>query len=105
MNALIKQEVKALRNMGYNSIFYFPTTSSSKCAQFIDCFVPGRLCVDVYSWEREVTGVGNDGRDWDIGASEARQLVIPFVQTRAGFRKAYRLARLCVQLPRKWRLY
>lgn len=104
MNASIKQEVKALRNMGYNSVFSFPTTSSSECVPFINCFVPGQLCVDVYSWEREIVGIGNDGKDWDVDEFAEKQLIIPFVQTHEGFRQAYRLARLCVQLPRIWRL-
>lgn len=104
MNALIKQEVKALRNMGYNSIFYPSVGGRTTFSPFVDCFVSGQLCVDVYSWEREVVGIGNDGKDWDVDEFAKKQLIIPFVQTRKGFRRAYSLARLCVQLPRTWRV-
>ncbi|WP_048795428.1 MULTISPECIES: hypothetical protein [Serratia] len=105
MNALIKREVKALRNLGFNSIFYSNTSGECRFSPFIDCFVSGQLNVDVYSWEREVAGVGNDGKGWDMDECDAKRLIIPFIQTREGFRQAYRLARLCVQLPRSWRLH
>lgn len=104
MNAFIKQEVKALRNLGFNSIFYSRASGECRFSPFIDCFVPGQLSVDVYSWEREVAGVGNDGKGWDVDVCDAKRLVIPFVQTHVGFQRAYRLARLCVQLPRTWRV-
>jgi hypothetical protein len=65
-------------------------------APFIHCFVPGQLFVDVYSWEREVIGIGNSGKDWDVDICYEKRIVIPFSQNRAGFRQALRLAKLCV---------
>lgn len=103
MNASIKQEVKALRSMGYNSCFHYPDDNCFTGSPFIDCYSTGHIAIDVYSWEREVMGfVINDG--WDVDACDAKRLVIPFVQTSVGFQRAYRLARLCVQLPRTWRV-
>ncbi|SMG61417.1 hypothetical protein [Cedecea sp. NFIX57] len=104
MDIAIRREITALRAIGFNSCFFVTDDSCSAGSPFIHCYVPGLLCVDVYSWGREVSGVGNDGRDWDVDEMEAAQLVMPFIQTREGFRRAYRLARLCVQLPRMWRL-
>ncbi|AHE72581.1 hypothetical protein M942_04670 [Enterobacter ludwigii] len=105
MNALIKQEVKALRSMGYNSCCFYVNSNCYPGESFIECYTTGHIAIDVYSWEREVAGVGNDDRDWDVDSYDAKRITIPFERTRAGFRKAYRLARLCVSLPRKWRLY
>ncbi|MMZ41808.1 hypothetical protein D3C81_178830 [compost metagenome] len=104
MNALFKQEVKALRSMGYNSCCFYSDGRDLTGSPFIDCYSTGHIAIDVYSWEREVAGIGNDGRDWDVDAYDAKRLTIPFIRTREGFRQAYRLARLCVQLPRSWRL-
>lgn len=105
MNALIRQEVKALRSMGYNSCFFYVNSNCYPGESFIECYTTGHIAIDVYSWEREVAGIGNDGSDWDVDVCDAKKIIIPFVQTRAGFRKAYRLARLCVNLPLTWRLY
>ncbi|HBC7419303.1 TPA: hypothetical protein KEY88_001978 [Serratia marcescens] len=104
MNALIKHEVKALRSIGYNSCCFYSDGRGSTGSPFIDCYSTGHIAIDVYSWEREVAGFGNDDRGWDVDVYDARRLTIPFIRTREGFRQAYRLARLCVQLPRTWRL-
>jgi len=105
MNALIRQEVKALWSIGYNSCFFCPDDKCFQGSPYIDLYATGHIAIDVYSWEREVAGVGNDDRGWDVESYDAKRITITFEKTRTGFRKAYRLARLCVNLPRTWRLY
>lgn len=94
----VRNEIKALRNIGCNGCVYFDG-SRGEISPFIDCRVPGQLCIDLYSREREITGMGNTSDDWDVNECDARLLIIPFEQNQQGFRRAYRLARMCARTP------
>ncbi|HIB7271813.1 TPA: hypothetical protein ACWXMG_004022 [Escherichia coli] len=96
---VVKKEIKALRNIGRNGCIYSNETPG-EIIPFVDCRVPGELCVDLYSREREINGTGNASDDWDVDECCARLMIIPFEQTLQGFRRAYRLARMCARLPR-----
>ena len=50
--------------------------------------------------EREINGIGNTSDDWDVDECYMRLMIIPFEQNLQGFRRAYRLARMCARLPR-----
>ncbi|EBD7905610.1 hypothetical protein EXP78_12395 [Salmonella enterica subsp. enterica serovar Give] len=93
----VRKEIKALRNIGRNGCVYFD--GSREIIPFVDCYVPGQLCIDLYSREREINGTGNTSDDWDVDECYARQLIIPFEQNSRGFRRAYRLARMCARMP------
>ncbi|EHQ9037511.1 hypothetical protein KI082_004185 [Escherichia coli] len=95
----VKKEIKALRNIGRNGCIYFNGTPG-EIIPFVDCFVPGELRIDLYSREREINGTGNTSDDWDVDECCARLMIIPFEQNLQGFRRAYRLARMCARLPR-----
>ncbi|EDW4642255.1 hypothetical protein ZK41_005065 [Salmonella enterica subsp. enterica serovar Java] len=43
--------------------------------------------------------MGNTSDDWDVNECDARLLIIPFEQNQQGFRRAYRLARMCARTP------
>ncbi|TNI12727.1 hypothetical protein [Aeromonas veronii] len=95
MNVTVRGEIKALRR------FQAPVSDmcgvGAKTSSFIHCFKPGELVLDVYSWEREMAGISNAGRDWDPDMYAKMMVVIPFTMTKAGFRKAFGTARLCVR--------
>lgn len=103
MATAIKKEVKTLCHIGINSVHSdaqsFGTVGLGRSAEFILCTKPGYLVLDLYSWERDISGISNDGPDWDVDICAEMQVIIPFEMTRTGFRKAFRLARLCVRVP------
>ncbi|EEW5971678.1 hypothetical protein EGX65_03600 [Escherichia coli] len=95
----LRNEIRALRNIGCHGRVYFDGTPG-EIIPFVDCRVPGELYIDLYSREREINGIGNTSDDWDVDECYMRLMIIPFEQNLQGFRRAYRLARMCARLPR-----
>jgi len=99
MESNMIHEVKSLSNIQHNAAHARTDISVGVGSSFIYCFNRRSLCVDLYSWRREVSGVGNNNFDWDVDQYAEEMLVLNFRPTKTSFRQAYRLARMCARMP------